>query len=112
MRISDWSSDVCSSDLTTLGVKRAWDGTTLAAHTSGASVLAQRRLTVRRAVLGTVASTHAIDAAVLKHIVPPMVRSLAVAGAMAVLLQERTGYARTIGAGEGESEVRDRKSVV
>src|SRR3546814_4711334 len=123
MRISDWSSDVCSSDLlideervtvtekgfldsletitanialgsaasitvtdgtaftvgevilidvermlvtdingTTLGVKRAWDGTTLAAHTSGASVLAQRRLTVRRAVLGTVASTPANDA--------------------------------------------------
>lgn len=90
---------------TTLAVKRAWDGSTLAAHALAATVLVQRRLTVRRAVLGTVAASHG-TVAVAKHIVPPMVRSLAVAEAMAVLLQERTAYARTIGSGEGESEVR------
>lgn len=89
----------------TLAVKRAWDGSTLAAHSVGASVLVQRRLTVRRAVLGTVAASHG-TVAVSKHVVPPMVRSLAVAEAMALLLQERTGYARVIGQGEGESEVR------
>lgn len=90
---------------TTLAVKRAWDGSTLAAHALGAAVLVQRRLTVRRGVLGTFAASHS-TVAVLKHIVPPLVRSLTVAEAMAVLLQERTGYARVIGAGEGESEVR------
>lgn len=89
----------------TLAVKRAWDGSTLAAHSNGAAVLVQRRLTVRRGVLGTFAASHS-TVAVSKHIVPPLVRSLTIAEAMAVLLQERTGYARTIGAGEGESEVR------
>lgn len=89
----------------TLGVKRAWDGSTLTAHASAAAVLVQRRLTVRRGVLGTFAASHS-TVAVLKHVVPPMVRSLTVAEAMALLLQERTGYARVIGAGEGESEVR------
>lgn len=89
----------------TLGVKRAWDGTALAAHLINAPVLVQRRLTVRRGVLGTTAASHG-TVAVSRHVVPPMVRSLAVAEAMAVLLQERTGYARVIGAGEGESEVR------
>lgn len=89
----------------TLAVKRAWDGSTLAAHSLGADVLVQRRLTVRRGVLGTTAATHG-TVAVAKHVVPPLVRSLAVAEAMAVLLQERTGYARVIGSGEGESEVR------
>lgn len=90
---------------TTLAVKRAWDGSTLAAHALGAAVLVQRRLTVRRSVLGTFAASHS-TVTVSKHIVPPLVRSLTIAEAMAVLLQERTGYARTIGAGEGESEVR------
>lgn len=89
----------------TLAVKRAWDGSTLAAHSLGADVLVQRRLTVRRGVLGTTAASHS-TVAIAKHVVPPMVRSLTVAEAMAVLLQERTGYARVIGAGEGESEVR------
>lgn len=99
MLVIDVNADV-------LAVKRAWDGSTLSAHTSGAAVLVQRRLTVRRGVLGTSAAAHDATAEVLKHIVPPMVRSLAIAEAMAVLLQERTGYARVIGSGEGESEVR------
>jgi hypothetical protein len=89
----------------TLAVKRAWDGSTLAAHSLAAPVLVQRRLTVVRGVLGTFAASHS-TVAVAKHIVPPMVRSLAIAEAMALLLQERTGYARVIGQGEGESEVR------
>ncbi|MEU4386577.1 hypothetical protein [Promicromonospora sp. NPDC023805] len=89
----------------TLAVKRAWDGSTLAAHASAAPVRVQRRLTVRRGVLGTTAASHS-TVAIAKHVVPPMVRNLAVAEAMAALLQERTGYARVIGAGEGESEVR------
>lgn len=90
----------------TLAVKRAWDGSTLAAHSLAAPVLGNRRLTVSRAALGTVAAAHGGAVAVAKHRVPPTVRSLAVAEAMSLLLQERTGYARVIGAGEGESEVR------
>lgn len=89
----------------TLAVKRAWDGSTLAAHSSGASVLVSRRLTVRRGVLGTVAATHN-TVTITKHVVPPMIRDLTIAEALTVLLQERTGYARVIGQGEGESEVR------
>jgi hypothetical protein len=39
----------------TLIVKRGWDGTVLAAHTTGATIYAPRTLTVTRGALGTTA---------------------------------------------------------
>lgn len=90
----------------TLSVKRGWDGSVLETHTSGASVYVSRTLSVKRGALGTSTSSHTAGDAVTRHYVPPLVRDLTVAEAMAQLLQERTAYARTIGKGEGESEVR------
>lgn len=84
----------------TLIVKRAWDGSTLAAHSIGASVYASRTLRVLRGVQGTTAAAHSTSAAIALHVVASLVRQLAVAEAESGLLQELSGYARTVGSGE------------
>jgi hypothetical protein len=92
MRIIDIAGNV-------LTVKRAWDGTVLATHT-GAIIYAPRLLTVVRGALGTTAATHLIAAPVSVHVVPGIVAELAVAEAINLFLQETSGYARTVGAGD------------
>lgn len=99
MLITDITGDV-------LTVKRAWNGSPLAAHSTSARVYVSRALTVTRGVLGTGAASHTDGGALAKFYVPDLVRDLTIAEAMAQLIQERTSYARTIGAGEGEREVR------
>ncbi|GIH23006.1 hypothetical protein Aph01nite_13160 [Acrocarpospora phusangensis] len=85
-------------------VRRGWDGSTLAAHTSGADVYAGRALTVRRGVLGTEAATHAQADAVAVHEPPELVRDFSLALALNQLLQERSGYARVSGSGDHQKE--------
>jgi hypothetical protein len=80
-------------------VRRAWNGTTLAAH-SGATINAFRQFTVVRAQLGTSATSYSSGANVYRHRVPPLVRDLAIAEAANQVLQEGSGYARTVGSGE------------
>lgn len=77
-----------------LVVKRAYDGTVLAAHASGADIYAPRTLTVVRGAVGTTAAVHDTAAAVARHTPPALVRDLSVAEAEAQLLQETSGYAR------------------
>jgi hypothetical protein len=89
---------------TTLTVKRAWDGSALAAHSGGADIYAPRSLTVTRGALGTTAATHADATALTKHVVPALVRDLAIAEAINQLQQETSGYARVIGEGENARE--------
>nr|ALS91096.1 MetaGeneMark_Unknown Function [uncultured bacterium] len=84
----------------TLVVKRAWDGSVLAAHTQDTHIYAPRLLAVIRGALGTTPATHMLGAAVGAHIVPPGIRNLAVAEAMTQLLNEQAGYARTVGSGD------------
>jgi hypothetical protein len=96
-------TDVTGNVLT---VKRAWNGSSLAAHSATTLVYVSRALTVIRGVLGTTAASHTDGDALTKFYVPDLVRDLTIAEAMAQLIQERTSYARTIGAGEGEREVR------
>lgn len=83
-------------------VKRPWDGSTLAAHTTGADIYAPRQLTVQRGVLGTSAAAHNNASVITKHRIPPLVNELGVAEAMIGLSQESTQYGRTIGAGDSE----------
>lgn len=92
----------------TLTVTRAWDGTTLAAHTSSADIYAPRTLTVQRGVLGTTAAAHSTSTTVYRWDPPGPVRQLCVAEALVDLLQGRSGYARTAGSGDGEREVSGR----
>jgi hypothetical protein len=79
--------------------RRAWNGTTLSAH-SGATIYAFRQYSVLRGQLGTTATTFSNGAAVYKHRVPPLVHDLAIAEAANQVLQEGSGYARTVGSGE------------
>jgi hypothetical protein len=93
---------------TTLVVTRAWDGSTIAAHNVGATIYAPRTLTVARGALGTTAATHNTSATVYRWDPPGPVRQLCIAEALTDLLQGRSGYARTAGAGESEREVAGR----
>jgi hypothetical protein len=93
--------DIAGNNLT---VTRAWDGSVLAAHLSGASIYAARTATVTRGALGTTAAAHSDATAAYVHVVPAQVRSLAVAEAMNTLLQESAGYGRTVGSGDNQRE--------
>lgn len=88
----------------TLIVTRPWDGTTIAAHTTGAAIYAPRTLTVTRGALGTTAAAHANTSPVAVWMPPGPIRQLTIAEALNDLLQGRSGYARTAGAGENERE--------
>ncbi len=85
-------------------VKRAWDGSVLAAHTAGSTIYASRRLTVQRGVLGTTAATHADTTAIVKTVYPGLVNNLCVAYSLNELLQESSGFARSIGTGDAQRE--------
>jgi hypothetical protein len=89
-------------------VTRAWDGSVLAAHTSGTTVYASRLLTVERGVLGTTAATHSASAPVFVHIVPGLIRTLAVAETLNSLGQERRGYAQALKRGSTGDPSSDR----
>jgi len=87
--------DVTGNNLT---VKRAWDGTVLAAHT-GAAVFASRLLTVLRGAQGTPAATHLISAPVSVHTPPSLIRQLAIGEASVELTLEQGAYATSLGSG-------------
>lgn len=83
-----------------LTVRRSWDGSVLATHT-GATVYCPRALTVAlRGDLGTTAATHLNNAPVSVYHVPSLVRELAIAESINRILQETSGYARTVGEGD------------
>ncbi len=82
-------------------VKRAWDGSVLAAH-SGSTIYAPRTLVVERGALGTTAATHSTGATVARFDPPPLVRRLAIAEALVQLGLESSGYARTSRSGDGQ----------
>lgn len=85
-------------------VKRAWDGSTLAAHSSGTSIYALTGVQLDRAQLSTSIAAHASDAVVYRWQPEPMLAALNRAYALNTLLQERAGYARVAGTGEQSQE--------
>jgi hypothetical protein len=87
--------DIAGNNLT---VKRAWDGSTLAAH-SGSTIYAPRRLTVTRGVLGTTAAAMNAGDTIVKWVSPGLLRELNVAEAVVALLRESSGYAGQTGVG-------------
>ena len=89
---------------TTVVVRRAWDGSTLAAHSGGADIFAPRTLTVARGALGTSAAAHSSAAPLTRHVVPGLVVDLTVGESVNRLQQEGSGYARLIGEGETAKE--------
>lgn len=89
-------------------VRRAVDGSTLATHTSSATLYAPRTVTVTRAVLGTSAATHSTSATVYVWQPPALVGELALAYALTSLGQSQAGYARSVGSGDNEREASGR----
>jgi hypothetical protein len=83
-----------------LVVKRAWDGSTLAAHAASAPVLAKRTLQVQRGQLGTQAVGHLDTAGIGRQVFAEGVTSLCVALALDQVLQEGSGYSRETGSGD------------
>jgi hypothetical protein len=81
-------------------VKRAWDGSTLAAHTGAVVIYAARTATVTRGALGTTAATHSNAAPISVHQVPDLIRTLTVAEALCNMLGEEAGWARMVGSGD------------
>ena len=81
-------------------VRRAFNGSTITTH-SGAVIWAWRQWSVLRAQLGSsYAGPYESGAAVSRHRVPQLVRDLGIALSENQLLQEGSGYARTVGSGE------------
>lgn len=97
--------DVYSSGFS---VRRAVDGTALAAHMLGAPILWEHSLLVDRAVAGTTAASHGDDTPVLLWYPPSQISALARAYTLDNFLQENAGYARTSGQGENERPVSGR----
>ncbi len=78
-------------------VQRAWDGTALNTHTTGATVYAYRQLSVLRGACGTTAAAANSATAVYRHRPPQLIRDLSIAIAGDQVLQELSGYSRTVG---------------
>lgn len=100
----------------TLIVKRAWDGSVLAAHTGNPVIYASRRCTVERGVLGTTAAAHSATDPLFAHKPPSAVRTLAIAEALVVLGQEGYGYLQQLRPLEGgrrlTTTIQDRRDQV
>ncbi len=73
-------------------LKRAWDGTVLATHTSG-TIYANRQATVVRGALGTTAAAHLANAPIKVLAIPGLVKQTALAEAVIGLTQEPNAYA-------------------
>jgi len=91
--------DVYATGIT---VRRAVDGSTLAAHTAGTAIYWEHSLAVERGAGGTTAAAHSNGAAVSLWVPPSQIAALARAYALDTFLQENAGYARTSGQGENE----------
>lgn len=87
--------DIAGNNLLT---RRAFDGTSAAAHTSGADIYSSRTLKVMRGALGTTAAVHATGTTVYEWIVPYGIREYVTAYAISDLLEEQTGWFRTMSA--------------
>ena len=96
---------VRSSTATVLTVERAYNGTTLAAHSNDVAVHIFRTLTITRGVNGTTGATHADATAVTAYRAPGPIRELTMAMAIAAFTQEAAAYGRTVGAAGGTVDV-------
>lgn len=79
-----------------LRVRRAADGSVLAAHTAGAAINVKRGYTVVRGCMGTTAASHSDTTAVQVHRPPQLVRELCLAEAITGLLSAKAGYSRSM----------------
>ncbi len=90
---------VAAIGASTVTVRRAWDGSVLASHSTGAAVWANRRLIVQRAATGTAAAPHAtVDVTAYRP--PGPVQQLVIAEALVMVEQGRGAWAARTGTGD------------
>lgn len=82
----------------TLTVIRGYDGTILAPHTATTAIYAPRTLTVTRGAFGTTAAGHSNGATIYAWRPPASIRQLNTTEAIHELMQEQTGWFRTMSA--------------
>lgn len=87
---------------TTIIVKRAWDGSVLAAHAAAVDVYGKTGITLSRAQLGSVLAAHTTSDVVYRFVVPPGIDDLCVAESVVQLQAELGGYARAQGELSGQ----------
>ena len=93
---------VVDTGATTITVKRAWDGSVLAAHSLNADIYAKTGVTLARAQLGSVLAAHTTSDVVYRYVVPAGINDLCIAEALAQLEQDKSAWGRNSGAGESE----------
>lgn len=93
---------------TTITVKRAVDGSVLAAHSLNADIYVLRTLTVERGVLGTTAASHTTGDTIEIVRFPGPIAELALAEAINSFKQRSDGYARVVGTGDNQRETTGR----
>ena len=91
---------------TSFEVTRAYDGSTLAAHSTGDDVFVFRAYTVTRGENGTTAATHVISTAANRYQPPADIRGLCLAMAVAYYQATRGGWTGIVGGPEGQTETR------
>ncbi len=89
-----------------LAVQRAYDGSLLAAHTTGITVYAPRTLTMTRGENGTTAASHADTTAIVKYAPPADVVEYVRAYAIAHHQQGRSGWTGVVGGDQGSVETK------
>lgn len=94
-------SAVSTNDLTVI---RAYNGSTLAAHSDDTAVHINRTFTIERGVNGTTAATHANATAISVYEPPLDVQQHTLAEAVAAYHQESSGWGREVGMGEAARE--------
>ena len=87
-------------------VKRAYNGSVLAAHSATADIYAPRTLTVERGAVGTTAATHLDAATITKNVPPGPIVDFCIAEALSRYENESAGYLRQVGTGESAREAR------
>lgn len=94
IRINDERMKIRAINSTTVViVDRAWDGTTLAAHTSGDDIYIERVFSVTRGEGGTTAVTHADDTVIARYTPPLDVVTVVTEEAIAGAIREAGGAA-------------------
>jgi hypothetical protein len=88
----------------TILVERAWDGSVLTSHLTGATVYADRRLTVVRAAQGSTGASHSQGDALTVWEVPDLIRDLCRAEAITRLEQEFSAYGARVFSDEAERD--------
>ena len=93
---------VSTNDLTVI---RAWEGSVLASHNDDVACHVNRTLTIERGVNGTTAASHSDDASISKYTPEADIARWCLAEAIATYHQEHSGWGRSVGTGDGATEL-------